>query len=269
MIWKYPPEFDRFIRETAPGRHDWETAELARAAGWDVTDKQVKCYRNNHGIRNGLTPGDHREHRKFYIVFSAEIEQFIRDHVNGVQSGTLAEMVNREFETNYTMKQIQAFKKNHKLKSDIDTRFVEGSPNVRAQIPKGVHLSPKTEFKKGQKAINRLPIGSVRAREDRSGNPQVYIKLTDTGNSNRDWAPYNRYLWEQEHGPIPEGMCIAYLDGNPKNCVLENLICVPRSAITYVNKNGLKHSDPDMMKTQYLTAMLHNEVKKRSEAHEQ
>ena len=266
MIWKYPPEFEKFIRETAPGRHDWETAELARAAGWDVTEQQVKAYRKNHKIRNGLNPGYHK--RKFYFVFSAEIEQYIRDHVDGVQAGTLTEMVNQEFGTSYTIRQIQAFKKNHNLKSNVDTRFVPGSANVNAWFKKGEHPSPKTEFKKGHKPANQLPVGSIRSRDDRSGNPQVYIKLSDTGCQTKDWYPYNRYLWEQAHGPIDKGMCVAYLDGNQYNCVLENLICVPRSAITYVNKMRLKHKDPDMMKAQYLTAMLHNEVKKRSEEHE-
>ena len=267
MIWKYPPEFDKFIRETAPGRHDWETAELARKAGWEVNEKQVKCYRNNHGIKTGLNPWCSK--RKYYLIFTPEIEQFIRDNVNGIQSQTLTDMINEKFGTSYTCTQIQAFKKNHRLKSNVDTRFVEGSPNVRAFFKKGQHANPETEFKKGMTPVNLLPIGSVRGRKDRSGRPQMYIKLTDTGDTAKDWVPYNRYVWEQAHGPIKKGMCVVYIDGDPYNCSLDNLLCVPRGALSYVNQKQLHHDNPEMMKTQYLTAALITETKKRGNDEQQ
>lgn len=260
MIWKYPPEFDAFIRENAPGRHDWELAELARLAGWDVTRSQVKSYRGNHKISNGFKSTCKK--RKYYRLFSPEIEQFIRDNVNGVQSGELTRMVNEKFGTDFKVTQIQAFKKNRKIVSNVDTRFLEGSTNVLAQFRKGCHSSPETEFKKGQLPSNYCEVGSIRTRKSKDGFKQVYIKLTDTHNAPKDWAPYNRYVWEQANGSIPKGGCIVYLDGDPENCSLDNLMCVSRAAITYVNKKGLKQNDPELMRTQYITAMLKGEISK-------
>jgi hypothetical protein len=39
----------------------------------------------------------------------------------------------------------------------------------------------------------------------------------------------HRYLWEQEHGPIPEGMTIDHIDGDKKNNSMSNLRMVSQS----------------------------------------
>lgn len=55
------------------------------------------------------------------IRFSKEIQEFIKNNVRGVSSEELAEMVNLQFGTSFTQKQIQAYKKNHKLQSGRPT----------------------------------------------------------------------------------------------------------------------------------------------------
>ena len=252
MIWKYPPEFDEFIRKTAPGHHDWETAELARAAGFDVTRNQVKCYRANHHIKNGILPSCAK--RKYYILFSPEVEQFIRDNVNGRQAKELTRLVNERFGTDYQVSQIQSFKKNRHIRSNVDTKFTADSTNRMAWFKKGNHYSTATEFKKGQIPKNYAEVGTIRVRQDKDGPNQMYIKLTDTHNPAKDWVLYNRYVYEQAHGPIPKGKVVAYLDGDTENCDLDNLICISKSAMTYVNKKGLRCSDPAVMKSIYLMA---------------
>ena len=39
----------------------------------------------------------------------------------------------------------------------------------------------------------------------------------------------HRVVWEQAHGPIPEGYCVKFKDGNPQNCSLDNLYLVSRA----------------------------------------
>ena len=38
----------------------------------------------------------------------------------------------------------------------------------------------------------------------------------------------HRLLWEEAHGPIPEGMVIDHINGDPNDNRLENLRCVTR-----------------------------------------
>ena len=265
MIWKYPQEFDDLIRANAPGHHDWELAEIAQAAGWDVTERQVKCYRYNHKIKNGFTSSCKK--RKFYKVFSVEVADYLREIVNGRTAEELAEMINEKFGTEYTPNQIRGLKKNLHLRSNIDTRFQEGSANRSAWFHKGEHHSPATEFKPGHICHNTVQVGDITTRLDDRGKQLLWIKTQATGNPFKDWKPYHRYVWEQHNGPIPKGMCIAFLDGDTMNCDISNLICVTRSSLTYVNKKKLRHEDPEVMKTQYLTAMLHTTALRKGRKH--
>ena len=77
---------------------------------------------------------------------------------------------------------------------------------------KGIRQSPRTEFKPGQKPANWKPVGSLRVIKDEL-NQYLQIKLTDTGCTPKDWVMYHRHVWQQAHGPIPEGHCVAFLPG--------------------------------------------------------
>lgn len=39
----------------------------------------------------------------------------------------------------------------------------------------------------------------------------------------------HRVLWTEERGPIPRGHWVVFRDHNRLNCVIENLLCLPRS----------------------------------------
>ena len=39
----------------------------------------------------------------------------------------------------------------------------------------------------------------------------------------RTFKAKHRLLWEQHYGPIPEGVNIVFIDGNPDNITIENL----------------------------------------------
>lgn len=105
-----------------------------------------------------------------------------------------------------------------------ETRFQKGMPSAR----KGKKMEFKTagaeqksaanRWKKGQKPFNIAQDGEVRWRE---GFGYHYIRISEN-----NWELYHRWLWVQEHSLIPEDGNIVFKDGNPKNCVLENLECI-------------------------------------------
>jgi hypothetical protein len=82
---------------------------------------------------------------------------------------------------------------------------------------KGIHLSPRTEFKPGN---NMKAIGSFSLKK-RKGNPRRYIKVMADGSPK--WVLYSRYLWEQANGPLPFGHTLVYKDGDVLNDELSNL----------------------------------------------
>ena len=92
-------------------------------------------------------------------------------------------------------------------------RFVKGQepPNKGKRIEEfmseeGIKASSRTRFKKGQKPRNTSPIGHERV-------------------SKKDGY---RYVWEQHHGAVPNGCCVAFRDGNRQNCDISNLYLLSR-----------------------------------------
>jgi len=80
----------------------------------------------------------------------------------------------------------------------------------------------ETTFKKGQRARNYLPIGTV--RKDSYGYLRIKIADGPGGDGNpKVWAFVHRKIWEDAHGPIPKGHRIWWKDRNHENCALENL----------------------------------------------
>lgn len=47
-----------------------------------------------------------------------------------------------------------------------------------------------------------------------------------------------RVVWREHHGDIPEGHEVIFLDGNKKNCEIENLDCKPRREARGALANG-------------------------------
>jgi hypothetical protein len=74
--------------------------------------------------------------------------------------------------------------------------------------------SARTRFKKGQTPHNTKYLGHERTTND--GYVEISIDETNphTGFERR-YVLKHKYLWEKKNGPIPEGMCLKSLDGNP------------------------------------------------------
>lgn len=91
--------------------------------------------------------------------------------------------------------------------------------NKGLKMPDSVYDKVKgTMFKKGNVPANVKPVGYLSVRPDTSGREYIYIKIKDSV-----WELYHRYLWEQEHGEIPNKMKIVFINGNSLDCKLENM----------------------------------------------
>jgi hypothetical protein len=109
----------------------------------------------------------------------------------------------------------------------IAHRFVKGQepPNKGKRIEEfmskeGIERSSRTRFQPGQLPHNTQPVVHERVSKD----GYIYIKVSMT----EKMVLKHRYVWEQANGPVPDGHCVAFRDGNRQNCELSNLYLLSR-----------------------------------------
>ena len=150
---------------------------------------------------------------------------------------------------------IKALCSRNKWKSDNDGRFNKGqvSWNKGKKMPFNEN-SARTQFKKGRLPHNTNPSGHERIC---SKDGYVMLRLDEpnpwTG-ARSYYVHKHRYLWEQEKGPIPDGMCLKCVDGNPQNLSLDNWELISRGVLARLNKQGLYKIAPPDLKPAVITA---------------
>lgn len=120
-------------------------------------------------------------------------------------------------------------------------RFRKG--NVPANKGRRGHSAPDCEkgwFVRGQRPVNELPMFSERVSQ---GAVLIKVPFPSPWPSHRKlgthreshWTSKSRWVWQKKHGPIPGGHVILHLDGDPLNCEIGNLECVPRAVLQILN----------------------------------
>ena len=125
----------------------------------------------------------------------------------------------------------------YRLKSSAQpsaTAFQPGQSPWNKHL-RGRRLSPSTEFKKGQPAHNKAPIGEVRVRVDKQGNPRAWVKISEPNN----WQLRAVYAWTLLHGAPRVGAVIHHKDHDTLNDSPGNLQAITR-------REHLLHHLPEM-----------------------
>ena len=166
--------------------------------------------------------------------YTEEQHEFLRTYIPGHSAEEIANEFNRRFPDRVINKRtVHSYKSNNRVWSGTGGRFQKGNiPFNKGK--KGIHYSPATEFKKGHIPGNYCPVGTIKVRKYRNNGEfnTKYIKIADPST----WIPLNQYNWEQANGPVPEGYCLFFKDGNPLNCELDNLRCAPLGIRPSVSK---------------------------------
>ena len=191
------------------------------------------------------------------MKYTEEMKQFILENYKGKGNQELTDLFNQKFNTKITKEMMKCYKGNNKLDSGLRFRFKKGHIpyNKGKKMPKEVYEKAKhTMFEKGHIPSNHRPVGSERILKD----GYIEVKVAEPNK----WKLKQRLVYEKHNGEIPKGSTIIFLDGNKLNFNIDNLKCVTRSELLYLNRNGLNNLN-EVTETGILMARLDSAKNKR------
>lgn len=121
----------------------------------------------------------------------------------------------------------------------------------------------ETQFKKGQQPSNTMALWSFRLVDG-------YLMLktgAPTPKPTAGWEYVHRLIWEQSHGPIPQGYRIWWKDGDHLNNSLANLELL--SGQDHMARTTLHNLPPELRELIHLTGAVNRQITMRSRREEQ
>lgn len=243
----YPRAIHDFVLENMNTLDDYELADKCNELFHTEFDKgKMMQFRKNHKYRRAKS-SKVRVKRK--SIYPDGMYEFVRDNSQGVSVRDMTRRVNEKFGTDYTEMQIGNYRKRHKIRCGIDTRFKKGqiSANTGRRMedfmsPEAMERARSTQFKKGSKPHNQLPLGTI------IENTEGYYmkKVSMTGTQHDRWKFLHKLVWEEHNGPIPKGMIISFKDRNKKNCDISNLMMITFRENQNLNSYKYRSENPEL-----------------------
>lgn len=187
-------------------------------------------------------------------LLTVEQHSWLSDHATGVSNKDLTDNFNQTFGTRLTLDQIKSYKQNHSISSGLNGQFTKGHvpANKGKKMPKEQYeKSNRTMFKKGHIPANWVPIGTEKEKAD----GYVWVKVQD-GQLNKNWKLKHVLLWEKEHGPLPKGKVVIFLDSDTRNFDINNLTAVSKVINVRLNQNHLRYKDKELTEAGIAVAEL-------------
>ncbi|WP_020531434.1 HNH endonuclease signature motif containing protein [Flexithrix dorotheae] len=148
--------------------------------------------------------------KKPFVITKAHLA-IIKKHGGKLLDREIAEMIGCTRET------ISRRRRELGIKGKI-SRFQKGDKPWNTGT-KGIMKANSGSFKKGHLPHNTKTDGDISVRKESGTDIHYkYIRV-----SLGKWELYHRYLWEREHGPIPENMILTFKNGDQMDCRIENL----------------------------------------------
>ncbi|ABR48751.1 hypothetical protein Amet_2599 [Alkaliphilus metalliredigens QYMF] len=255
---RHPKEVKEFIKNNVSGTTTKELVELVNAKfGTDFTESKMKSYKSNHKLKSGTPLG--LPAGRPTKLYPEEIRKFINENHAGVGPKDMAELLNKTFGKSYTHKQIKSHYGNNSINSGLDGKFERGHKTWNKGLKGVVTGGAETQFKKGNKPYNRVPIGTERID---SKDGYIYVKIQD-GHLNKNWKLKHVLIWEEHNGPVPDNHAVIFGDGDKRNFDTSNLVLVSRKQLLVMNRNNLIQSDADLTRTGVILADIYSKISER------
>lgn len=238
------------IKAWAPEMSNREMQEtFFRAYNVNLTTDQLRGLRKRQGLKTTK--------RYYTTLFTQEQHDFVVANCKGHSNPVLAQMINERWGLGITSRQMQAYRKNHKLEpSGIDTKFKPGHipPNKGKKCP-GVRNDG--QYRKGHKPKNWVPIGTERVRPS---NGYIWVKVREPN----VWRLKHVMVWTEAHNgqKPPRGYKVIFLDRNPQNCNPDNLALLSNAEFARLIQNHLYTEEPLHTKAGILIAKIKTRIGK-------
>lgn len=241
---RYPQKVHDFIRENVNGRTSKELAELVNAeCGTHFTAETMHGYKSNHHLKSGTRTS---RAAGYTTAFPEGTLEYVREIASGKSTAEITRLVNEKFgEGTATEKQIKAFKKNHDINTGLTGRFEKGHvpPNKGKKLtPEQYAKAAPTMFKKGHRPHNHKGLGEYSHTTD----GYLIRKVSEKGLQRERWEFVHRAVWEENFGPIPEGMVVGFKDGNKDNVAPENLMLTTNREHLALTRLNLRFTEAEL-----------------------
>lgn len=186
--------------------------------------------------------------------YSEEEKAFIKTN-SLLPRKDLTEMFNQRFGVELKVSAMSSFCKRHGWLTGRDGKLEKGNQPWNTGT-KGVCKPNSGSFRKGSKPPNHKPLGHERIC---SKDGFILIKVAEPDPYTEAKTRYrykHHVIWEQHHGAIPAKHVIRFIDGDPLNCAIENLICVTKFVNMRMNQNRVNDLPVELRPTAHAIAEL-------------
>jgi len=195
--------------------------------------------------------------------YTEEHRSYIAANVKGTSYRELTEMFNKHFGLSVEVSSLMSFCFKNRLLNERDCRLNTGhipTQFKKGHVPynkgkKGIGGFEPTQFKKGMMPWNYKQVGTERINTEGYAD----IKIADPNK----WKAKHIIIWEEVNGPVPDGHCLIFADGNKLNVSLDNLLLISRRELVMMNKHKLISSNPELTKTGVVVADIHLKIAAR------
>ena len=232
----YTPEHLRFLKKNIKGRSLADLTKLFnKRFRLSQTPGSIKSFCQKRGLKSGYRSG----WQGWNTIFYDKHIEFLKKVVPGRYYSETAKLFNRRFGLSLTAEQLSSACGRYGISSGLTGHFPKGhipfNKGKKGICEKG---SEKGWFGPGHPGYkkNEKPVGSERINAD----GYVEVKISDEPVTSDYWTPQaaierqrrwrlkHVIVWEKANGPIPEGHCVVFLDGNKQNTALKNLMLLSR-----------------------------------------
>jgi len=128
--------------------------------------------------------------------------------------------------------------------------------------------SAAVQFRKGQRPHTAKDVGHESI--DKEGYVRICVAEPNPYTGAATFMAFkHRWLWQQKHGPVPEGHALKCLDGNKRNTDPANWEAVPRALLPRLNGRfgrGYDAAAPEIKPVILATAKLEHAARVRRNA---